>query len=118
MVTTKKSKENIANYLNNSSPTPPTHIAIGTSGTAANPEDTALGNEIARVAISSKEFLSPDVISFVGTINTNTANGQTIREIGLFNASTGGTMFSRVVIADLAKDNTFSIDITVVLRIL
>ena len=118
MTTTKKAKENIVSYLNNSGPTPPTHIAIGTSNIQSSSEDLSLGNEITRVAIETKDFLSPNEIAYTATIDTSTANGQTIREIGLFNAASNGTMFSRGVFSDLVKDSSFSIEITVVLRIL
>lgn len=118
MVIVNEGKKLVARFLNGETVGIPTHIAIGTVNTIANKEDTILGNEVVRVAVSTKRFLSPNELALTATFDTSTANGQTIKEVGVFTASSGGTMYERTAISDLDKTSSFSIDVTLVLRIL
>lgn len=83
----------LASLLGGSAPTLMSHMAIGSSGTAPAPSDTALGTELGRVALSSTSPSGANVI-YQATFPPGTGTG-TIAEAGLFNAGAGGTMLSR-----------------------
>ena len=94
------------------SSTTPTHIGIGTDNTAAATTDTALGAEVDRNAILT-DFASGAVATFKAFFSKSEANGNTIAEVGMFDAASGGTMFCRsVLVSSIVKDATKSINIT------
>lgn len=98
-----------ANALLNVSSSPFTHMAIGTGTTAAALTDTALESQLVRQA-----FTSSNVTANVVTMSTTYAAGAgtgSITEAGLFNASSGGTMFSRVVFPVVSKGAADSLTI-------
>ena len=72
-----------------------THMAVGTSNTAAASSQTALVAEVGRSAMTSST-VSGNVISFIAIYPAGTATG-TLQEAGLFNAATAGTMMCRSV---------------------
>lgn len=71
-----------------------THLAVGTgSGTPAS-GDTALGAEVFRdVFTQITTSTAAMVVRYY--LGPNDANGNTLREAGLFNAASGGTLFAR-----------------------
>jgi hypothetical protein len=69
-------------------------IAIGISNTPPNENQTALGAEVARTALTAPTS-GPDEVVYLGTITLAAAN--LIQEIGLFNVS--GQMVARSTIA-------------------
>ena len=75
------------------------HMGFGDDGTAANPADTDLGNEFIRKAL---EFTSKDVglgtYLFEGKLALSEGNGNTLREIGTFDAATAGNLGIRNVL--------------------
>lgn len=77
-------------------PTPPTHLAFGTDATAAAGTQTALVAEVFRDALTSR-VRTGLTITFKHFLSSSQANGNTLREWGLFNAAAAGTMFSRAV---------------------
>ncbi|MEM0333259.1 MAG: hypothetical protein QXX30_02210, partial [Candidatus Aenigmatarchaeota archaeon] len=87
-------------------------IALGTSDSLPDITDTSLGNEVARVLISNITFPSYDKVTFEGYVDNNTANGNTIKELGLFtngdSQNPNGLLFARTTISPLTKDSTFS----------
>lgn len=90
------------------------HMGVGTSTTAPATSDTGLGSEALRVAIAAftTSNLTSNPPSFRAEIvlATNQAN-TTLGEVGLFNSSSGGTMFARATMATIDKttSNTLSI---------
>jgi hypothetical protein len=74
---------------------PITRIGLGTSGTAVNASDTALLGEIAKYTLLS---ITPSnkTLTCQYFLDGSTANGQTIRELGLF--TDDGTMYARVLL--------------------
>jgi hypothetical protein len=78
------------------------HGAVGTEVTAPASNQTALGNEVYRDAISQRSKVEGPIygtdagliVKFV--VNSQSANGSTLREAGLFNAAAEGTMLARV----------------------
>ena len=74
-----------------------TTIGIGTNGTAATPEDTALTNSFTK-AMASHSYPVAGSVQFDFSIGDDEANGLSIREFGLLCAD--GTLFSRKVRGD------------------
>jgi hypothetical protein len=94
-----------------------THIAIGTDGTAAVASDTALGAEVLRSTPTSVIDYSATEIGWRLFVSASTGNGNTFREIGLFNDPSTGTMFARSVsFTPIAKNSAITITFTHILR--
>lgn len=79
-----------------------TYFATGTDLSATVAAHTALGNEVYRNTISSRVKVDFEITQRC-FIAPSAANGNTLYEAGLFNASSGGTLFSRVVHDAIAK---------------
>lgn len=90
----------------------PSHIAIGTGSTAATVTDTALGTEVDRNALAS-DSATTGVITYKAFFSKSEANGNTIAEVGLFDAAASGNMFCRSVLSStVAKTASVSLSIT------
>lgn len=89
------------------------HMAIGSSSTAAAAGDTALGAELGRVALASATS-SSNVVTYTATFPAGTGTGAVV-EAGLFNAASAGTMLCRTVFAVVNKgaDDAMSVTWTV-----
>jgi hypothetical protein len=103
-------KNFLASAIINSSTSPFTYMAIGTSGTAAATSDTALGAETARQVFTSSS-VSTNVVTLSTTYAAGTGTG-TLQEAGIFNASSSGTMLSHVVFSSISKAAADSLVIT------
>ena len=103
-------KNFLASAIINSSTSPFTHMAIGTSSTPAANGDTTLGTEIARQAFTSSS-VSTNVVTLSTTYAAGTGTG-TITEAGIFNASSSGTLLSHVVFSAISKAAADSLVIT------
>jgi hypothetical protein len=105
----------LANWNAGSAEDIPTHIAFGTSTSTPAIGDTALGGEQERYAIDSKSETS----SFGGrmVVNLTTTEGNFgIKEAGLLNAATAGSLFSRVSV-DISKTTSEVLNFIWILRI-
>jgi len=89
------------------------HMAIGSSGTAAAAGDTALGGELGRVALASGTATT-NVVTYAATFPAGTGTGAVV-EAGVFNAGTAGTMLCRTTFAVVNKgvDDAMSVTWTV-----
>lgn len=87
------------------------HMAIGTGSTAAAAGDTTLGTETDRNALTSRTD-SGAVVTYVGTWAAGDGTNSALREAGIFNASSAGTMLARVVYANVDKQAGDSLTIT------
>ena len=102
-------------FKDGSIPAEMSHMAIGSADTAPAAGNTALVTELNRIALTTDG----------GTVSTNTvqydaswtsaAAAYAIKEAGIFNASTGGTMLARTTFAVINKgtDDTVSISWTI-----
>jgi hypothetical protein len=95
------------------------HMAIGdgsagSPGTATAPAvgNTALGNEKARVALTSTS-VSGNAVTYSATFAANVPNAAaSIVEAGLFNAASGGTMLCRTTFAVVNKGTNDTMTVT------
>ena len=102
-------------FKDSSIPDEMSHMAIGSADTAAAAGNTALATEVNRIALTTDG----------GTVSTNTvqydaswtsaAAAYAIKEAGIFNAASGGTMLARTTFAVINKgtDDTVSISWTI-----
>ena len=91
------------------------HMAVGEDSTGALVANTALGTEIARVALTTAGgTVASNVVTYQATFNPGTGTGA-ITEAGIFNAASSGTMLCRTTFAVVNKgaDDTMSITWTV-----
>lgn len=89
---------------------PLSHVAVGTSNTAVNANQTALvGTELARVAPTITR--TDNSVEFAAVFGAGVGTG-TIEETGLFNAAANGTMFSRALTGTYVKAADYSLGIT------
>lgn len=84
------------------------HFAVGTDNTVPSVGQTALGVEVARYAVSSFSVGTGTVTANM-YLSTTRANGNTLTEVGLFNASSAGTMVARLTHTPIIKTS----DVTV-----
>ena len=77
------------------------HMAVGSGTTAADAGDTALGNQLGRVALTSGTTTGA-VTTYVASFPAGTGTGA-VTEAGVFNAASGGTMLCRTVFAVVNK---------------
>jgi len=95
-------KNFLANALLNSSTNPFVAIAIGTGSTAPVVGNTTLQTEIARVAFNTATIAN-NVLSLSATYGINIGVGE-LTEAGIFNnATSGGTMLSRITFGGINK---------------
>jgi hypothetical protein len=71
----------------------PSHMAVGTSNTAATTAQTALGTEVGRVVLDSTTRTN-NSIAYVATFPAGTGTG-TLTEAAILNASSSGDMLCR-----------------------
>ncbi len=87
----------------------PTHMGVGTSGTAAAAGDTTITGET-RVALTSKTR-STNVVTFVGDWAAGSATG-TLQEAGLWDNSSGGNLVGRATYTSIVKGASDTLKIT------
>ena len=79
------------------------HMAVGTSSTVAAAENTTLGAELARVALSvAGGTPTSNTVLYTATYPAGVGTGA-LQEAGIFNAGSGGTMLSRTTFPVINK---------------
>lgn len=96
-------KNYVISRMKDSTATPMSHMAIGTSSTAAAAGNTALGAEVARVALSSAT-ITTNTITYVASYPAGTATGA-LTESAILNSASGGTMLCRTVFGVINKSS-------------
>lgn len=94
-------KDLIASRLVGNSLPIPSHMALGSSATAAATSQTALGGELGRVALDSTSR-SSNTIAYIATFGAGTATG-TVQEAGIFNDGSSGNMLCRTTFSAVNK---------------
>jgi len=100
----------VASRMKDASATAMSHMAIGSGSTAAAASDTALGNQLGRVALTSTT-VSSAVVTYVASFAAGTGTGA-VTEAGILNASSGGTMLCRTVFSVVNKGASDSMTVT------
>lgn len=86
------------------------HMSVGTDSTAAAAGDTALGTEIARVALTSSAA-NANSVAYIATFPAGTGTGA-LTEAGVFNDVSAGTLLCRTVYAVINKQAADSMTVT------
>ena len=86
------------------------HMAVGTSATAAAAGNTTLGSEAARVSLTSST-VSGNTITYVATFSEGTGTGA-LTEAGILNASSNGDLLCRTVFSVVNKGANDAMTIT------
>ena len=94
-------KETIASRMVGNTTAIMSHMAVGSSNTAAATSQTALGTELGRVALDSSTRAS-NTITYVATVPAGTGTGS-ITEAGILNASSSGNMLCRTAFGVVTK---------------
>ena len=100
----------VASRMKDTTATAMSHMAIGSGSTAAAASDTALGNQLGRVALTSTT-VSNAVVTYVASFPAGTATGA-VTEAAILNASSGGTMLCRTVFSVVNKGASDSMTVT------
>jgi|TARA_B100001094_G_C18139617_1_gene777082 hypothetical protein len=101
-----------ARMTDTNSPTDMSHMAVGTNNTAAAAGNTALGAEVARVALTGAEGApSTNTIVYTASFPAGTGTGA-LTEAAVLNASSSGTMLCRTVFSTVNKGADDSVTIT------
>lgn len=100
----------IASRMKDATATAMSHMAVGTDNTAADAADTALGTEIARVALATPT-VTDNAIAYVASYPAGTGTGA-LTEAGIFNDATTGDMLCRTVFAVINKGAADSMTVT------
>ena len=103
-------KDVIASRLVGNSLAVMSHMAVGSSSTAAATSQTALGTELGRVALDSTTRAS-NTITYVATFPAGTGTGS-ITEAGILNAGATGNMLCRTVFGVVTKASGDTVVIT------
>lgn len=86
------------------------HMAIGSSATAAAAGDTALGGELGRVALESSTATA-NVVTYTATFPAGTGTGAVV-EAGILNAASAGTLLCRTTFAVVNKSANDAMSVT------
>ena len=110
---------------NTGSPTAFTYLAVGSASTAANATDTTLETELTdggleRASATVTRQTTTAANDTLQLVKTFTVTGtKTVREVGVFNDSTSGTMLSRSVLTsdkNLESGDTFTLTYQLICR--
>lgn len=90
------------------------HMGLGSGSTAANAADTDLETQLGAREVLDSSTVTNNEIVYVATFEAGDATGS-VREAGIFNASTAGTMLCRTVfdVVNKAADDTLSVTWTI-----
>lgn len=89
------------------------YIAVGTGTTTPSDSDTALANEITGGGLArALGTCSTNANTAIITVTWNVTGSYAVTECGLFNASSGGTMFCRTTFAAINVQNGDTLTMT------
>lgn len=108
-------KNFVASRIKDTTSAAMSHMAIGTGTAAAAAGQTTLSAEADRNTLTSTA-VSNNTVTYVATFGAGEGTGA-IREAGLFNASSSGTMFCRTVFSVVNKGASDSMTITWIITV-
>lgn len=88
----------------------PAYFALGTSSSAVADSNETLGTEVFRTAFSRRLPDGDNAIYFRTYVDSTQANGNTLREAGIFSTQALGTLWTRALFTEIVK--TISISVT------
>lgn len=92
------------------------HLAVGDDGASGTSTgDSSLNNEVGRFSVTDSIDQGKDLLLST-FLDSSEANGNTLDEVGVFTASSGGTLFNHSTISSVSKDNTKTLTIDVTLK--
>ena len=94
-------KDTIASRMVGNTTAIMSHMAVGSSNTAATTSQTSLGGELGRVVLDSTSR-SSNTITYVATFPAGTGTGA-ITEAGILNATSSGDLLCRTVFGVVTK---------------
>ena len=100
----------VASRMKDASATAMSHMAIGSGSTAAAAGNSAQGNQLGRVALTSTN-VSGAVVTYVATFAAGTGTGA-VTEAGILNDSSSGDLLCRTVFSVVNKGASDSMTIT------
>ena len=109
---TNAGKAQVALLVGDASATPFTYLAVGTSTTAFAASQTALVAEVTDTGLAraagtvSRVTTTVSNDTFQVTYTWTASGSKTVEEIGIFNASSAGTMLGRALTTSKALTNT------------
>lgn len=112
-VITTNGKEALARYLYSAATAATNtfkYVAIGTGSTAETAADTGMAVETARHT-GTVSYVSGAIYEVIATFAAGTGTGDIV-EYGLFNTSTGGTLFSRDTESAISKGASDTLTVT------
>jgi len=116
MVLTDSGKNVIRDWMAGESPDYPAYVGWGSDNTAPNVADTSLFAETGRFSLNSVSTATKEV-TYDQVIGLLQLTGETLKEVGLFNASLSGDMFQRSTFVAIDKDASFEIQALIKVRI-
>ena len=103
-------KDTIASRMVGNTTAIMSHMAVGSSNTAAVTSQTALGGELGRVVLDST-VRAANTITYVATFPGGTGTGS-LTEAGILNAASSGNMLCRTVFGVVTKTSSDTVIIT------
>jgi hypothetical protein len=103
-------KDTIASRMVGNTTAIMSHMAVGSSNTAATTSQTTLGTELGRVALDSTT-ISSNTITYVATFGAGTGTGA-LTEAGILNAASSGNLLCRTVFGVVTKAAADTVVIT------
>jgi len=114
MVVTNTCLNKIRDWVAGTSATPPSHIAVGSDDTVPEEDNTMLNSELMRKEIEETSKTDKKV-EFRIIIPSTALIGETLKEVGLFNASSDGDMFLHAIHTSLSKTSTIDVEYVITL---
>ena len=89
------------------------YLAIGTSATAPSATNTALFGEMYRVASTGSQQTTTTTDDTARLTTSFAITGSvTLKEVGVFNSASGGTMLARTTYSDIAVQNEDTLNVS------
>lgn len=87
----------------------PSHFAVGTGTTAVVAGDTTLETEVDRETITTRTISGIGIVEYVGELASTDANGNSLSEVGVLNASSLGDLLIRETHTPFSKTVNFGV---------